>query len=290
MSFRLAKKQYNSEMPMNQTQSNSALIAAQNYEKNVVTYTTAPFAAILLEYAKPQPGEQVLDVACGTGIVARQTASRVGGSGTIVGVDLNPAMLAVARSLPAPEGASIDWREGSALALPLPDETFDLVLCQAGLQFLPDRHKALREMFRVLRTGGRAAISVWRSIEHNPAGKIIWEAIARHLNTTVLAINPAMSLGDRNVLRSLLESAGFAEVTIVARSYTVRQPRNPQLVTQKLASVAGFLPALAALTMEERAAMAQAVESEIAPAFQKYVEGEEEIYPTSAHIAIARKL
>jgi ubiquinone/menaquinone biosynthesis C-methylase UbiE len=281
---------FSAEEPMIETQSNPALIAAQNYEKNVVTYTTAPFAAILLELAKPQLGEQVLDVACGTGIVTRLAAPRLGPSGRVVGVDLNPAMLEVARSIPAPEGAAIDWRESSALALPLPDDTFDLALCQAGLQFFPDRLKALQEMYRVLRPGGRAAICVWRSIEHHPTAQIIWGAIARHLNTTVSAINPALSLGDAGELRALLESAGFSEVAIVARSHTVRQPRNPQLITQILASVSGFLPSLAALTKEERAALAQEVENEIAPAFQKYVEGDEELYPISAHIALARKL
>jgi ubiquinone/menaquinone biosynthesis C-methylase UbiE len=274
---------------MSETQSNPALVTAENYEKNVVTYTTSPFSAILLEHANPQPGEQVVDIACGTGVVARQTALRLGASGTIVGVDINPAMLAVARSLPTPEGASIDWREGSALDLPLPDGTFDLALCQAGLQFFPDRPTALQEMFRVLRPGGRVAISVWRSIEHQPASQIIWEAIARHLNTTVSAINPAMSLGDADVLRTLMESAGFAKVTIVARSYTVRQPHNPRKIAQILASVAGYMPSLAALNTEERAALAQAVESEIDSAFQKYVVGDEELYPVSAHIALARK-
>jgi ubiquinone/menaquinone biosynthesis C-methylase UbiE len=274
---------------VSETQSNPALVAAENYEKNVVTYTTGPFAAILVEHAHPQPGEHVADVACGTGVVARQTAPRVGTAGTVVGVDINPAMLAVARSLPAPDGASIDWREGSASALPLPDDAFDLVLCQAGLQFFPDRPAALREMYRVLRPGGRVAISVWRSIEYNPAGQIIWEAMARHLNTTVSAINPAVSLGDADELRALMESAGFAALTIAACSYTVRQPHNPQKIAQILASVTGCLPALAALSMEERASLAEAVEREIGPAFQKYLDGDEELYPMSAHIALARR-
>lgn len=154
---------------MGEAQSNPALVAVENYEKNVVTYSTGPLAAILLEHADPQPGEHVVDVACGTGVVARQTAPRVGASGTVAGVDINPVMLAVARSLPAPQGASIDWREGSASALPLPDAAFDLVLCQAGLQFFPDRLTALREMYRVLRLSGRAAISCVRSLEHQPA-------------------------------------------------------------------------------------------------------------------------
>lgn len=266
------------------------MIAAQDYEKNVVTYTMIPVTAILLELASPQPGEQVVDVACGTGVVARQTAPRVGAAGTVVGVDINPAMLTVARSLPAPEGASIDWREGSASALPLPDRAFDLALCQAGLQFFPDRLAALREMHRVLRPGGRVALSVARSFEHNPASQIIWEAIARHLDTTPTVLARQFSLGDAGELHALLESAGLTDVTIVARSYTVRQPRNPQLIAQILASLAAVLPALASFSEEERCAVAEAVELEIGPARQAYVEGDEELYPTAFHIALAHKL
>jgi len=274
---------------MSEAQNNPALAAAENYEKNIVTYTMRPFAALLLELANPQPGEHVVDVACGTGIVARQVAPRVGASGTVVAVDVNPAMLMVARSLPAPTGATIDWREGSALALPLPDNTCDLALCQHGLQFFPDRLMALREMYRVLRPGGRIAVSVWRSLEHNPVPQMIWETIARHLNTAVAILVPSFSLGDAGELRTLLESAGFADATVTARSHTVREPRSPQLVAQFLAGVAGLVPAYAAMGAEERAAVAQAVEREIGPALQNYIEGDEQLSPLSAHIGLARK-
>jgi len=248
-----------------------ALTAAENYEKRVVTYTTGPFTAILLEHANPQPGERVVDIACGTGVVARQAAPRVGRTGDIIGVDINPAMLAVARSLPVQEGASIDWREGSALELPLPDEAFDLVLCQAGLQFVPDRLKALQEMHRILRPGGRVALSVWRSPEHNPVSQLIWGTIARYLNTNITVLTPAMSLGDAEELGRLLTSAGFADVNIVARSYTVREPRTPQLIASMLPAVAAIVPTFAAMEAEERATLAQAVETEIEPELQKYV-------------------
>jgi len=277
---------------MSETQFNPAdpaLVAAENYEKRVVAYTTGPFAAILLEHANPQPGERVVDIACGTGIVARQAAQRLGANGTIVGVDINPAMLAVAQALPIPEGATIDWREGSALELPLPDEAFDLALCQAGLQFLPDRLKALREMHRILRPGGRVAISVWRSPEHNPVSLLIWGTIARYLNTSITALTPAMSLGNAEELGRLLTSAGFVDVTIVARSYTVREPRTPQLISSMLPATAAIVPTVAAMDAEERTALAQAVETEIGPELQKYVDGDKQLYPMSTHIALAHK-
>jgi ubiquinone/menaquinone biosynthesis C-methylase UbiE len=274
---------------MSTTQTNLALVAAENYEKAYVTHTMAPFAAILLEQAHPQPGEHVVDVACGTGAAARQAAPRVGATGAVVPVDMNTAMLTVGRSLPAPDGASIDWREGNALALPLPDGAFDLALCQHGLQFFPDRVAALREMARVLRPGGRIAVSVWRSLEHQPASRLIYEALARHMNTTPATLLPSFALGDAEELRALLDSAGFAEVTVTPRAYTVREPLGPQLIAPILAGLAGLVPAVAAMGTEERAALAQAIEGEIAPALQKYIEGDERLYPLSVHIALARK-
>lgn len=274
---------------MTQPQPDPALAAAENYEKHIVTYMTGPCAALLVELADPRPGERVLDVACGTGIVARRVAPRVGCCGTVVGVDINPAMLAVARSLPAPDGAIIDWRKSSALALPLDDNAFDLVLCQHGLQFFPDRVAALREMYRVLRPGGRAAICVWRSIEHHPRGQLIWEALAHRFATSVSILLPFFNLGDASELEALLEAARFTDVTITARAYTVREPRSPQIIAPILESVGGCVPAVSIMGPDERAAVARAVEGDIGRALQTYVEGDEQVYQTAAHIALGRK-
>ncbi len=121
----------------------------------------SPWATDLLELAKLRPGERVLDVACGTGIVARGAAAQIGTTGAVTGLDLNPGMLNVARARPTPFGAAVTWVEGSALAMPLPDAAFDAVLCQQGVQFFPDQSAGLREMHRVLVPGGRVLLSVW---------------------------------------------------------------------------------------------------------------------------------
>lgn len=123
---------------------------------------------MLLEYAAPQPGERALDLACGTGSVARHVAPLVGAEGKVVALDINPEMLAVGRALPAPEGATIEWQEGNAIALALPDGSFDLVLCQQGLQFFSDRAASLREMRRVLTDGERVVLSVWQALQRHP--------------------------------------------------------------------------------------------------------------------------
>jgi len=267
-----------------------ALITAENYEKRVVTYTTSWFAAVLLEHANPQPDERVVDIACGTGIVARQTAPRLGAGGAVVAVDINPAMLTVGRSLPVPEGAAIEWREGDAQALPLPDNAFNLALCSAGLQFFPDRPAAVREMFRVLQPGGRLGVCVARSLDQNPASHLIWGTIARHLNTTPEKLTPAFSLGNAEVFRNLLESAGFVDVALFSRTGTVREPRNPQLISGIFASLpASVVPAFAAMGIEERDNLTQAVESEIGAELHRYVEGDEQLYPMAVQVALAYK-
>jgi ubiquinone/menaquinone biosynthesis C-methylase UbiE len=123
--------------------------------------------------------------------VARIAAARVGPTGTVVGVDLNPGMLSVARLVALMEsqpGAPLQWQETSADKLPFPDESFDIVYCQLGLQFFADRAAALREMRRVLAGGGRLALMVWRSINESPGFAVLAEALQRHVGQAAASI------------------------------------------------------------------------------------------------------
>ena len=145
--------------------------APEIYERELVPAVFGVWAPILVELAPPRPSECVLDVACGTGVVARIAATRVGPSGTVVGIDLNSGMLSVARSMASPDpqsGGQLQWQEASADKLPFPDGSFNVVYCQLGLQFFADRPAALREMRRVLGTEGRLALIVWRGIHESP--------------------------------------------------------------------------------------------------------------------------
>ena len=151
------------------------------YEQSLVSAIFAPFAEGLVALAAPPSGARVLDVACGTGVVTRAAAQRVGTTGRVVGLDLSAAMLAVARVVPSEPGAIIEWHEGNALALPFPDQTFDLVTCQQGVQFFPDRAAGLREMHRVLASGGRVALSIWGPLQRSPGFTILADALARHV-------------------------------------------------------------------------------------------------------------
>jgi SAM-dependent methyltransferase len=136
--------------------------AAQAYEQRLVPAIFAAWAPRVLALAAPAPGQRLLDVACGTGVVAGLAAERLGPAGQVAGLDLNPGMLAVAASRPV-DGAPTGWVQASAGRLPFPDGSFQVICCQAGLQFLPDRPAALAEMARVLAPGGRLAALVWRS-------------------------------------------------------------------------------------------------------------------------------
>src|SRR6266446_9707960 len=152
------------ERPMKHEPWHVTAEAAELYERYAARYILGPWASSLVDAGRLAAGERALDVACGTGVVARIAAQRVGPGGRVVGVDLNPSMIAVAGSLPAPVGAPIEWLERSAVDFQLPDASFDVVLCQQGLQFFPDKLAALREMRRVLNHGGRLALSIWNSI------------------------------------------------------------------------------------------------------------------------------
>jgi ubiquinone/menaquinone biosynthesis C-methylase UbiE len=187
--------------------------APELYQRYLVPAITTKWAEDLVGRAQPQAGEDVLDVACGTGVVAR-LANRRMVQGHVTGLDLNKGMLAVARTLPN-EGTPIDWIEGSALDLPFPAGKFDLVLCQLGLQFFPDQGRALREMRRVLSPSGRVALSVYSPIERTPGANAFVLALDRVLGPDASRIKRGEhSFVNPNQLHERLIDAGFAEVEV----------------------------------------------------------------------------
>lgn len=187
--------------------------APELYQRYLVPAITSIWAADLIERARPQSGEVVLDLACGTGVVARLAAERVAG-GRVVALDLNDAMLAVARLQPT-GGAPIEWMQGSALSLPFPDESFDVVLCQLGLQFFPDKPLALREMHRVLTPSGRVALSVYSAIERTPAASAFADALDYCLGPAASRIKRGEHIYPvASEVASLITEAGFEQVEV----------------------------------------------------------------------------
>ncbi len=228
----------------------------------------------------------MLDIACGTGIVARTVAPLVGVSGRVVAQDISPAMLSVAHSLPQPPGAPIEWREGSADAEIFPEASFDLITCQQGLQFFPDRPAALSQMRRVLVPGGRLVLAVWRSIEHNPVHAAVNVSMELRLGAAA-ATSRGFSLGDADALRALLEGVGFRDVAIEPVAKTVRFHSRDAFVRESLLAVAAVFPELAKLDDAGRTALAAAIQEDVAPTLDEYADGEGLAFPMAAHIARA---
>jgi ubiquinone/menaquinone biosynthesis C-methylase UbiE len=186
--------------------------APELYEKYLVPAITTKWAEDIVGRAQPRGGEDVLDVACGTGVVARLVSKRMA-QGRVTGLDLNAGMLAVARTLPS-EGAVIDWIEGSALDLPFPAGKFNLVLCQLGLQFFPDQGRALCEMHRVLTSSGRVALSVYSPMRTPGANSFVL-ALDRVLGPTASKIKRGEhSFNAPEELRELIIQAGFPRVEV----------------------------------------------------------------------------
>jgi ubiquinone/menaquinone biosynthesis C-methylase UbiE len=261
--------------------------APEVYERELVPAVFGVWAPILVELAQPRPSERVLDVACGTGIVARIAATRVGPGGTVVGIDLNPGMLSVARSVVSPDsrsGGQLQWQEASADKLPFPDGSFNVVYCQLGLQFFADRPAALREMRRVLGTEGRLALMVWRGIHESPGFAVLADALQRHVGQAAAAIMRApFGLSNADELEALVRAAGFQNVAIQQRSGTVRFPSVERFV---LSYVAGS-PLAGPVSQADDAARAALI-TDVRNALGKFTSNDELAFPIAAHLLSAR--
>jgi SAM-dependent methyltransferase len=181
--------------------------AAEVYEEFFVPALFLEWAPRVADAAQLATGQKVLDVACGTGVLAREAARRVQPGGTVIGLDRNDGMLAVARN----KAPGIDWRLGKAESLPFQDAAMDAVVSQFGLMFFEDRGAALREMWRVLRPGGRFAVAVWGALERSPGYAAMTVLLQRLLGDRVAdALRAPFALGDPEALASQFTQAGIS--------------------------------------------------------------------------------
>ena len=207
---------------------------AEIYDALFVPALFRQWGPVIAAEARIGPGDSVLDVACGTGVLALAALERVGANGGVVGLDPNADMLAVARR----QSARIDWREGRAERIPFANDSFDASVSQFGLMFFEDRAAGLREMMRVLKPGGRLAVAVCDSLERSPGYAAVAFMLDRLFGNDVAnAFRAPFVLGNANLLHELCAEAGIRIADVKRISGTVRFASIKSLISTERACV-----------------------------------------------------
>ena len=252
------------------------------YERWLVGPLFQPFAEALVERAGLAAGDRVLDVACGTGIVARLAKDHLEKTGHVVGVDVSPQMLAVARTV-AP---GIEWREGNATTLPLQEgEKFDVVFCQQGLQFFPDRPASVAEMRRAIARGGRLIVAVWKALEETPLFRDTYRVAEQRLGPFV---DRRHSFGDPSALERLIANAGFEEVRVQTLTRTIRFADPIMFLRLNTMALVGMSPASSSMNDDERATVAAAIVEDSNDVVRQYSSSEGLAFEVGTNVATAR--
>lgn len=260
---------------------------ADVYESYMAPALFRPWAARLLQAALPRSGERVLDVGCGTGVVARLAAAQVGATGSVVGLDVNPRMLAVARAEAVREGAAIAWHEGRAEALPFADGSFDLVLCQFALMYFADRRAAMGEMHRVLADGGRLALSVWQGLDRHPFYESLHLVFEERLGMSSLA--EIFALGDPAALRALMTQGGFHRIGVEPVMMTARFPNPDGFLAGEIESDTAAIPSMQRLDEREWRQITEAIRAEMEKPLQDVSQDGAVVLPFHAFIVRATR-
>jgi SAM-dependent methyltransferase len=252
------------------------------YERVLVGPLFRPFAEPLVARLAPHRGDSVIDVACGTGICARIAREHLTSGARIVGVDVAPAMLAVARAV----DSTIDWRQGNATSLPVDGaERFTLLTCHQGLQFMPDKPAAVREMRRVMAPGGRAAIATWAGLQDTP-GMLALNAVAeRHVGPIA---DSRHSFGDREALKRLLLDEGFSGVTVDALTCDVQFADGALFARLNAMAVIGMSEKGKTMSERERGELAGRIAAESADVIARATKDGVFVLPLTSIIAIGR--
>ena len=252
------------------------------YERVLVGPLFRPFAEQLVSRVALTRGDSVIDVACGTGIVTRIARERLGPEARIVGVDVAQAMLAVARTV----DPTIDWREGNAVSLPvIAREHFTVLTCHQGLQFMPDKPAAIREMRRVLAPGGRVAIATWRSLEEIPGMRDLNAVVERHVGRIV---DSRHSFGDANALKQLLVDAGFTDVQVGTLAHDVQFADGGLFARLNAMAAIGMSVQGKAMNEAERGELAGRIATESQDVIAKATKNDMFVLPLTTNVATAK--
>ena len=248
------------------------------YERSLVEPLFQPWAELLIERAELAPAMRAIDVACGTGIVARLAYRR--GAASVVGVDVSAPMLEVAREIEP----GIDWREGDAAALPVgAEEQFERVFCQQGLQFFADRQAAAAELRRITAAGGRLLAAVWRAAEEMPVFEALQRAAERHVGPVD---DQRYAFGEAEALERLLSGAGFAEVRVEQASLVSRFTDGAEFVRMNAMALIGM--SSARIAEEERERLVEVVATDGLSAVRPFLDGETLVCELRSNVAVAR--
>jgi SAM-dependent methyltransferase len=253
--------------------------AAEVYESCFVPAIFGAWAGPVADAAGITMGDRVLDIGCGTGVLAREALGRAGQEGRVVGLDLNEGMLSVA----ARTEPKIEWRPGDAAAVPFEDVSFDVVVSQFALMYFPDRVAALREMWRVLAPGGRLAIAAWAPIDRAPGFQILVDIAVRQSGREAANVLAApFVLGDHAELAKLFVNSGIPAADVALHEGSIRFPSVAEFIRIEVKG-----SPLADLVSDD--AM-RSLAAESADALAEFVTASGEIVmPMDAHIVTASK-
>lgn len=280
-------------MTPQETQSKEQLIleSARIYHNRAVPILFDPWGRRLLENVPVSPGQAVLDVACGSGAVTRLVAAHVGEKGSVTGLDLNPGMIQTAKEVFKDVRLPVEFHVGDATEMPFEDARFDAVVCQQGVQFIPDKARAVQEMHRVLKPEGRAGFTQWLGIDHIPGYRVLCDALDRHVDPKAGDVmRTPFQPETRDNLRRIAEEAGFREVQHEVQVGSVRYPSADEFTQLSIDGVPpGPKGHLKAMYEGVDATRRQALFEEVRKGLASYTDDQGVVFPMTAHLVVARK-
>jgi len=209
------------------------LEAAHGYEQHFVPAIFDQWPPRIIEAARIGRGDSVLEVGCGTGVLAREVIKLVGPDGGVTGLDLSESMLGVARGI-CPD---VDFRQGNAMDLPFDDDSFDAAIASFMLMFVPKPDLAVRELLRVLRPGGRLVIAVWEALDQNPVYAGLVDIATRRIDDAAgSSLAWPFALGNDGRLAEICHSAGVGDVDISAHDGRAKFPSLDDFVRTEIQS------------------------------------------------------
>lgn len=206
---------------------------AQGYEDLFVPAIFGQWPSKIITVAGLGEGDHLLEVGCGTGVLAREVVKLVGASGSVTGLDLSESMLSVAREI----SPAVAFHQGNAMDLPFEDDSFDVVVASFVLMFVENQAQSVREMWRVLKPGGRLIISVWESLQENPAYADLVRIAARRIGDGAgESLAWPFALGDKGKLSEICDSAGVTDITVVSHMGRAKFPSIDRFVRTEIES------------------------------------------------------